>query len=405
VSFDMNKTRAITAVLAALWLLSAAPAAQAQTADDLFDRLTVQEIRLFINSRDLRDLRARYREDIYYTADLQWRNIRVRNAAVRSRGQASRNDRKLALRVDFNRYTTGQTFLGLKSIVLKNLWQDGSMMHEMLAMSMFARLGQPASRESFCRLFINNEYQGLYTIVESVDDKYLDRTVGEHAGYLFSYQFMGQYYGSYLGDDFRAYRRILEPQSHELEANSVLYGPIHDLFREVSQPFDAVWRERVEQHVDLAQFVTQAAIENFLAEEDGLLGFNGMNNFYLYRPAGSKRHRFFPWDKDSAFLLPQFSILTRADQNDLFRQAMTFADLRELYLQTLETAARSAAEEGWLETEIARIADLVAPAVQQDTRKSFSTENFFESVEAMKEFARIRPTFVLEEVAKVRRGQ
>jgi spore coat protein CotH len=401
----MNTTRAIPALVAGLWLLSAAPAAQAQSAADLFDRLTLQEIRLFINSRDLRDLRARYLEDIYYTADLQWRNIRVRNAAVRSRGQASRNDRKLALRVDFNRYTTGQTFLGLKSIVLKNLWQDGSMMHEMLSMSLFARLGHPASRESFCRLFINNEYQGLYTIVESVDDTFLDRTVGEHAGYLFSYQFGGAYYGGYLGDDLTAYRRILEPQNHELEANTILYGPIRDLVREVSQPVDGVWRERVEERVDLAQFVTQAAIENFLAEEDGLLGANGMNNFYLYRPGGSNRHRFFPWDKDSAFLLPHFSIFSRADQNDLFRQAMNFADLRELYLQTLEAAARSAAEESWLEAEITRIAELVAPAVQQDTRKSFSTEGFFESVEVLKEFARIRPAFVLEEVAKARRGQ
>ena len=86
---------------------------------------------------------------------------------------------------------TGQKFLGLKSIVLKNLWQDGSMMHERLAMAFFARMGQPASRQSFCRLYINNELQGLYVIVESVDNSYLDRTLGEHAGYLYSYQFQG----------------------------------------------------------------------------------------------------------------------------------------------------------------------------------------------------------------------
>jgi spore coat protein CotH len=65
--------------------------------------------------------------------------------------------------VDFNRH--GRSKFGLKSIVLKNLWQDGSMMHERLAMSFFARMGQPASRESFCRLYINNEF-GSYVIVE-----------------------------------------------------------------------------------------------------------------------------------------------------------------------------------------------------------------------------------------------
>ena len=89
---------------------------------------------------------SNYSENTYYTADLQWRNIRVRNAGVRSRGSASRNGDKLGLRVDFDRYVTGQRFLGLKSIVLKNLWQDGSFMHEALAMAFFARMGQPAPR-------------------------------------------------------------------------------------------------------------------------------------------------------------------------------------------------------------------------------------------------------------------
>ena len=70
-------------------------------------------------------MRTKFREDIYYVVDFQWRNIRVRNAAVRSRGGVSRNASKPALRIDFNRYTTGQRFLGLKSLMLDNLWQHG----------------------------------------------------------------------------------------------------------------------------------------------------------------------------------------------------------------------------------------------------------------------------------------
>ena len=51
----------------------------------------LQELRLTINTRDSALLHERYSDDTYYTADLQWRNIRVRNAGVRSRGGASRN--------------------------------------------------------------------------------------------------------------------------------------------------------------------------------------------------------------------------------------------------------------------------------------------------------------------------
>ena len=112
-------------------LLTLVPlSASAQTAADLFDRDAVQEIRLFINSRDLDQLRTKFREDVYYVVDFQWRNLRVRNAAVRSRGGVSRNPSKPALRIDFNRYTTGQRFVGLKSLVLDNLWQQPSFVAE-----------------------------------------------------------------------------------------------------------------------------------------------------------------------------------------------------------------------------------------------------------------------------------
>ena len=370
--------------------LAAAAPARAQSQDDLFNPDTIQELRLTVNSRDLRDLRTNFDKDTYYTADLQWRNLRVRSAGVRSRGNASRNPTKLGLRIDFDRYVTGQKFLGLKSIVLKNLWQDGSMMHERIAMAFFARMGQPASRQSFCRLYINNELQGLYVIVESVDNSYLDRTLGEHAGYLYSYQFQGAFHGEYLGEEFEPYKEKFQPQSHEKEGDSKLYLPIHDWLREVNEPDSAAWRQRVAQYIDLEQFMTHVAIEGFLAEDDGVLGVNGMNNFFLYRFPDSTRHRFLPWDKDGAFLVIDYSIFQRAHENLIFQRAYAYPDLRELYFQVLEAAARSAMEDGWLEAEVMRVAELVAPAVEEDTRKPFSTEAFYESVAFMKEFAQLR---------------
>jgi spore coat protein CotH len=386
-----------------LWLLTWIPVdADAQTAADLFDRNTVQEIRMFINSRDLEQLRARYRDDVYYVADFQWRNIRVRNAAVRSRGSASRNPDKPGLRVDFNRYTTGQRFLGLKSLVLDNLWQHGSMVAESTTMAFFERMGQPAPRESFCRLYINNVFHGVYAIVESIDTDFLMRSLGENAGYLFSYQIQGPFYGEYLGDDLGAYKRLFEPQTHELESDGVLYSPIRDLFREVNHPDDGVWRDRVEQYLDLSQFVTHVAIENFLAEDDGILGTFSMNNFYLYRFGGTSRHRLIVWDKDSTFAYPDFSIMKGADENVLFRRAIAYRDLLELYLEVLERCAYAAAEDGWLENEITRASTLIAPHVEADTRKQFSSDEFDQAVVLLQEFARARSAYVLREVAKLR---
>ena len=334
--------------------------------------------------------------------DVQWRNLRVRNEAVRSRGGVSRNPSKPALRIDFNRYTTGQRFVGLTSLVLDNLWQQPSFVAESTTMAFFDKTGQPAPRLSFSKLFINNVYHGVYTIVEAVDTDFLTRTLAENTGYLFSYQLRASFYGDYLGDDLGEYKLRFQPQNRELESEAILYAPIRDLFREVNHPDDGVWRDRVEQYVDLRQFVTHVALENFVAEIDGILGAYSMNNFYLYRYAGTSRHRLIAWDKDSTLEFPDHSIFWNAEQNVLFRRAMTYPDLFELYLEVLERCASAAAEDDWLEREITRAAALVAPHVRADVRKRFSNEEFDQAVIQLQRFARERPSFVVKEVRRIR---
>ena len=378
------------------------PTAQAPTAADLFDDSTLQEIRLSINSKDLGRLRARFDLNTFYPADLTWRNMRVRNVAVRSRGLGSRNAQKLGLLIDMDRYTTGQRFVGLSSLVLDNVFQDASLMREPLAMAMFRRLGVPAPRESFCRVFINNVYQGLYVVVEPIDTTFVQRTLGQSNGFLFEYHFVRRFFAEFLGEDLSTYQPMFEPQNNELEADSTLWGPIRELFREINGPDDAVWRGRVEERLDMAQVVRYVAIEAFLGESDGFLGFAGMNNFYLHRDAGTGRHRVLPWDKDFAFEFLESSLFDRTQENVLIRRALAEPDLRTLFLDASEEAARSAGEDGFLAALVERYVAQITVPVLEDTRKQFSNEAFAEAVEKLRLFAATRTAFVLDEVARSR---
>jgi hypothetical protein len=129
-----------------------------------------------------------------------------------------------------------------------------------------------------------------------------------------------------------------------------------------------------------------------------------MHNFYLYRSAGSTRHRLFPWDKDNAFLAVSRPVLHRADENVLFRRALTYTDLRELFLQALEDCARRAAEEDWLATEIGRQVSVIDAAARDDPRRQYSNEQFDREIEFLRDFAARRSAFVLEAVAALREG-
>jgi spore coat protein H len=388
-------------VLLLVLLLSPAIAG-AQTSDEFFDSRTLHEVRLYIHSGDLRELRERYLEDFYVPGDFEWRGIRVRNIGVRVRGLASRSPIKLGLRIDFNRYVSGQEFLGMPAVVLDNALKDPSFVRERTSMAFIKRMGQPAPRESFARVYINGAYEGLYALVESVDDVFLARELGDGLGYLFEHKFVGAFHGEFLGEDYKPYRFRFSAQTHRLESDYTLYAPIRELFREVNQDVDLVWRERVSWLIDLNQVITHVAIETFLAEWDGFLGGSGMANFYLYRPVATNVHRLITWDRDTTFQDIEAPIFARAEDNALISRALQFDDLRTLYLDVLEQCARAAAQDRWLETEIYQAHQLIREAAYEDGGKRWTNEEYELSIAHLMSFAQRRPVFVLDEVGKAR---
>ena len=117
------------------------PVAAADPADPFFDGSVLHDIFLTINSRDWASLKEHFLDNTYYPADFKWSGQTVRNIGIRSRGTGSRSGVKPGLRVDFDRYTTDQKFLGLKSFILRNNTQDPSGMRERLSMELFKRMG------------------------------------------------------------------------------------------------------------------------------------------------------------------------------------------------------------------------------------------------------------------------
>lgn len=385
----------------AILALCAAPAA-AQTTDDLFDPDRVRDLHLWINSRDLDQLRTTYTENTYYQADLEWSGLRVRHAAVRSRGNSTRNPDKPGLRVDFNRYVSGQRFLGLSSLVLDNLVQDPGFVREGTVMALFARMGLAAPREAYVRLFINGAFEGVYAVVEPIDAAFLARAVGDTRGFLFDYEWVHAFHSEYLGAALEPYKQRFKPETRATAGDVALYAPIHDLFETINAPDDTIWRQALEAHLDVRQFLMHVAIEEFVSEGDGLMGTWAMNNFYLYRPGDGGRHQLLPWDRDGSFQDVESSIFSRTDHNLLFQRLMAQPDLREYYLQAIEAVAHAAADGDWLEGQIRARAALVRDAVYDDRRKPYTNDDFDTHAAWLEAFARQRPGIALAEVAAQR---
>ncbi len=381
---------------------TAATPVQQAVAEDVFDDTRLHDVRLFINSKDLAILRARYRENVNTPADIQIDGTRVRNVAVRSRGGGSRNPTKMGLRIDFNFYTANRRFRGLEALVLDNLWQDPALIREALTMKIFRRMGEAAPRESFCRLFLNNQYQGLYALVEEIDGDFVERETGEPGAHVFEYHWNYYFFGDDLGPDLAPYKPLFEPRTHETESDEELYGPIRDLFHNVNEPDDAVWLDVIGQRLDLAQFMRMLGIEAFVGENDGLLGYAGMNNFYLFRSPGTARHRVLPWDRDLSFTFDTSSAQRGLEEHVLFRRAYNNLELRNVYFDAILAAAQIATEENWLEVEIDRLAAQIDAAAREDTRKQYTNEDFDAGLVYLRQIARVRPQFLIDEIGRLR---
>jgi spore coat protein H len=381
-------------------------------ADAFFDDTVLHEIRLTINSRDWQSLKDNYLDNTYYPCDFRWRDHVLRNIGIRSRGTGSRSGIKPGLRVDFDRYVTDQKFLGLKSFVLRNNTQDASSMHERLSMLLFRKMNVLAPRVAHTKLYINNEYVGLYGIVESADKPFLKRTINDDDGYLYKYDYPADgtpYFFEDRGSNPAAYVPLpFKPETHEADPRPEV---IAQWIQAINQSSDGAFRSAVGDYVDFQKILQHLAVETFVSETDGLVGDYGVNNFYLYRSVNRNLFTFIGWDKSEAFKggptrsIWQNILNTPTNrQNRLVARTLAYRDLYDYFLDMLMECVRLASEptegdgRGWLEREIEREYQQIRDAAIADPDKPYTADDFERAVNDLRDFARNRGNSVTQEV-------
>lgn len=449
----MRRRLVLLIIITAATVVCGRGIAAAQTADDLFNDQVLHRIDVYIYSKDWLLLKTNYWLNTHYPADLRWQGKAVRNASVRSRGRFTRSGTKPSLQFNFDHYASGQTFLGLRSLALKNLGQDPSTLRDFLAMKMLRRLGVPAPRVAFAAVYVNNSYMGLYGLVESIDTVAAQRLFGESTGPLFEYKWLGDWGFQYPGPDLTEYAQRFEPINHLSDTQADLYGPFEAWCRLANESSASEFSAGIGRYVDATALIRFVAAQAFMAEPDGFTGYRGMNNLNVYRSEGTNMHRFVAWDSDQSCDTVGFPIARGHNDNVLVRRLMEIPELRQTYYATLLEAAGYADEAivaasgaamsgqarqpaasaratssrddlrrlgadktgglraadsrpratgagpSWLENEALRASSLVRASVYLDTLKPYTNEQFEAAVAYVMEFCRLRAAFVRNEIA------
>jgi len=379
--------------------LAAALAAPVAQADPMFDQAVLHETRIVMDPGDWQALRDDFRSNQFYAANLSIDGEVVLQVGIRSRGDGSRSGEKPGLKIDFNKYVKTQEFHGYKTLVLDNLVQDVAMMRERLAFAVFEAVGIPAPQIAHTRLTVNDEYWGLYTLVEAVSKPFLEARIGEKSGNLFDYEYAFPWDFSFRGDDASAYVPVpLQPQTNE---DSLDPAGLIDFFRRINGATEASFVAEVTALLDVPRFLAYLAVENALAETDGIAGAEGANNFYLYQYGGQDRFVFIPWDKETCLASSSWPLFQRMDGNVLTRRLIADPGLRTLYVDAVERAA-AFVNARFLLPKLEQTYAQVREAALTDARKPYTNDEFELGIHGLRGVIAAREEDVLAQVRAAR---
>jgi len=352
------------------------PSESLDPSDGLFRTDYIHQVRLQVPEDSLRSLEDD--RSLEVPAAISMGGAWFPEVGVRLKGRwgSERDlDEKCAWKVDLNEYAD-HTLYGQEALTLNSMVQDPTYVAEHLSYSVFRAAGVPAPRVAWTRLEINGEDFGLYAIIETVDDTFLDRWFADGGGRMWE--------GSY-GQDLDG------GGADELEFDEGVdddRSTLHAVGAVIDGTADAAAIAQLEALLDLDEWLATMAVEALVRHWDG---YTTANNYRLYEDPSGGRLSMIPWGTDQTFVDPYY------DPYEGYGAVYTFclqeAGCRARYTQALLDVA-DIMDGLDLETVLdARLA-LLASDIASDPRAEIDAEDHAAFVSAMRTTIRDWPDVV-----------
>ncbi len=269
----------------------------------LFDKKTVGEIRLTLPTSDWVSVLDSLR--IYGTNSLSASvvidGLRYEGVSVRFRGDNSyaKGLKRNPFSIKLNATNPDQNHQGYPSIKLSAAVRDPSMAREMLFHEIASKY-MPASQAAYTKLFVNEEYIGVFVNVESIDRQFFESNYGSSKGAAFKAGLDKK------PDNLPTTCKQNIFGSLEYEDNLDCYKGNFDLdskggWTELQELTRKLAQEpaNVGQVLDVDRALWMLALNNVMVNLNSYSG-NYSLNYYLYRD-GNNRFQPIHWDLNLAF--------------------------------------------------------------------------------------------------------
>ncbi|NOQ74648.1 MAG: T9SS type A sorting domain-containing protein [Crocinitomix sp.] len=313
------------------------------------------------------------------------------SCGVRYKGNSSMDiaSDKNPFNIDLNHIISGQEYQGKDKIKLANCYTDPSMVREALTYEL-SNLYMDAPRASFVELYINEEYRGIYTNTESVDNEFLNKHYGSSNNPFFkcdpvTFDLFGDNSNLAYHPDSMDYVDLYDMKS------DFGYGALQDLTYELElEP------ETVGDYLDVDRALWFLAVSSAYVHNDGYTAFG--HNFYVYQMSNGK-WSIVIWDVNMSFgglvfngtgFLPLgFDALAEQDPF-LHDDAIDFRPLiaallsnpkyRRMYVAHLRTITEETISNNHYLDRAETMHELISPYVETEPYSHYSFDDFNSNV-------------------------
>jgi len=366
-----------------------------------FDKKTIGEMRLTLpakNWNDALDSMRLYGEGMM-PGSISIDGMKYDGVGVRFRGNNSYQTgvKRNPFQIKLNHTNREQNHQGNTSVKLSSALRDPSLVREVLFHDIAAKY-MPSPQASYTKLYVNDEYVGVFINLESVDGQFLRTHYGSDDRPLFKagvdYKPEGvpaackqNIFGSLeFEDDVDCYRQNFEMKSDRGWLD--LQGLTRTLNREPA---------KIESVLDVDRVLWMLALNNVMVNLSSYSGARSVN-YYLYQ---DNHGRFQPvhWDLNLSFgsmkntgrgsdldlrSLQRLDPLLHADNNlkPLVKQLLSDPLYRKIYLSHIRQINDDNFTNGEYEKRAKELQAIIVVPFNDDKHKQYSKEDFENSLKA-----------------------
>ncbi len=344
----------------------------------LFDDSYLHEIRINSDEEDFWEtLDAEYQEFLDNGTEIPYHSVTVEvdgniveNAGVRQKGYSSNfftNTTKKPLKINFGIFEIDQEYDGVEKINLANGQGDPAIIKDKIAYDMFRHHGIPSPRVSHVKIYIQDEYWGIYAIIEQIDKKYLKRNFADNDGNLWKNK--GYSDLEWLGTNPNNYSFELQTNIEENDWTKFI-----DFLDFINHSTIEDFEENIESIFDLDEYLRILAIDILTNNWDSYIAHG--RNWYLYHEPKTDKIHWLPWDYNFAYDrrpngYGDFNIILNDPEKILIHRIFQVPAFRERYLNYMCEIMEVNFIEERLEPKLDAQLDLI------DDDWDLATNNFF----------------------------